>query len=132
MDYTKDTVVDKLICYQKSKRILKLLQFELFQVSAADQPKDIQSVPASNSLRREYQHLEEDLHRLEYYVSLLPHPYRDMIDQYYFQGKTWDEIQPNFFVSRRTLMRYKKDAVKQLIELYRCADLLYSVPSVEE
>ena len=129
MVYTEDMITKKLKTYREQKRNLELLRFELNHSSEClTVTSACGGCSATPICSKELQYVENQLYRLEYYVQLLAHPYYDVIHQLYFLKKSWCEIQDSLSFSRRTLMRYRTEAVKQLVEMYNythpfCSDL---------
>ena len=70
------------------------------------------------------QHLSSDLHRLEYYISLLPEKESEIIRFFYLDKLQWSEITGKLSVTQRTLERRKKSGLDKLIHYYALLDSL--------
>lgn len=69
-------------------------------------------------IRRELRLLEAEVHRLEYYVSLLVNHEMDAIRSLFFEQKTWDEAAQQLSISRQTLSRHRNSAIRELAAMY--------------
>lgn len=75
-----------------------------------------------NEIVRQLTELEHEQDRLTYYVSILEPPLREIIQDAYFKGKSWDDIAKKFEVARRTAHKIRKRAIERLTALYEYAD----------
>ena len=73
---------------------------------------------AVNEIMREMRAVEADIERLEQYVSLLDIQKANIIRQYYFSKKSWDELEEQLHINRRTLQRHRNTAVNELVSMY--------------
>ncbi len=62
--------------------------------------------------------LEEDVRRLDYYISLLEPREAAVIRSVYLERRSMDELSPELKVSTRTLRKIKSNAIDVLAEMY--------------
>ena len=58
--------------------------------------------------------LKNRIAKLEFYVEQLEKKQADVIRKYYFEEKTWPEIQKEMHISSRTLSKYRDDGLDAL------------------
>lgn len=58
--------------------------------------------------------LQQRIEKLEFYVSQLEKKQAGVIRKYYFEEKTWPEIQKEMHISSRTLSKYRDDGLDAL------------------
>ena len=58
--------------------------------------------------------LKNRIAKLEFYVEQLDKKQADVIRKYYFEEKTWPEIQKEMHISSRTLSKYRDDGLDAL------------------
>ena len=63
---------------------------------------------------QELQVLRNRIEKLEFYVSQLEKKQAEVIRKYYFEEKTWPEIQMEMHISSRTLSKYRDDGLDTL------------------
>ena len=61
--------------------------------------------------------LEAHIAKLEFYVSQLKTDQSEVIRKYYFEEKTWAELQKELNLSVRTLIKRRDDGIKALMEM---------------
>ena len=61
--------------------------------------------------------LEAHIAKLEFYVSQLKTDQSEVIRKYYFEEKTWAELQKELNLSVRTLIKRRADGIKALMEM---------------
>lgn len=61
--------------------------------------------------------LEAHIAKLEFYVSQLKSDQSEVIRKYYFEEKTWAELQKELNLSVRTLLKRRDDGIKALMEM---------------
>ncbi len=66
--------------------------------------------------------LERETNRLEYYLSLLDEPYRNIITMLYIDQISWDSISASIHASRRKANYLKAAAIDALVEMYTYAN----------
>lgn len=66
--------------------------------------------------------LERETNRLEYYLSLLDEPYRNIITMLYIEQVSWDDISASIHASRRKANYLKAAAIDALVEMYTYAN----------
>ncbi len=71
---------------------------------------------------QELQMLRNRIHKLEFYVSQLDKRQAEVIRKYYFEEKTWPEIQKELRVSSRTLVKRRDDALDALASMGQYMD----------
>ena len=75
-------------------------------------------------LRTLISNMRFELHRIEYYLSLLPGKEAAVIEMFYFETLTWDQISEKTLLAIRTLQRHKDKALAQLAHFYSIVDKL--------
>ena len=73
---------------------------------------------AINEIMRDMGGVEEDIIRIEKYVSLLDELSSNIISLYYFHRKTWDDIETQLGIKKRSLQRYRDSAIDNLASMY--------------
>ena len=63
---------------------------------------------------RELHVLQQRVEKIEFYVSQLEKKQAEVIRKYYFEEKTWPEIQKAMHISSRTLSKYRDDGLDAL------------------
>lgn len=61
--------------------------------------------------------LEAHIAKLEFYVSQLKTDQSGVIRKYYFEEKTWPELQRDLMVSRSTLIKRRDSGIDALVEM---------------
>ena len=69
-------------------------------------------------IARELHSVERQLSKLEFYVSQLEEKQAEVIRKYYFEGKTWGELQREMHLSPRTLLKRRDDGLDALVSIY--------------
>ena len=69
-------------------------------------------------IARELHSVERQLSKLEFYVSQLEEKQAEVIRKYYFEGKTWGELQREMHLSPRTLLKLRDDGLDALVSIY--------------
>lgn len=72
----------------------------------------------SDSIAQRLIPLENEVSRLHYYVDLMDSRFSQIIQFYYFEKKSWDEIADEAGCAVRTAQNLRKQAVDSLIETY--------------
>lgn len=67
---------------------------------------------------REWQELQTEINRMDFYMGLLSAEHRQVLQMYYVQSKKWTEIESETSVPKRTLMRRRTEAIDRLTEMY--------------
>ena len=73
---------------------------------------------AISGIMREMRAIEDEMERLEQYVSLLDTQKADIIRQHYFEQMSWDKLEERLHINKRTLQRRRNTAVNELISMY--------------
>ena len=61
--------------------------------------------------------LEAHIAKLEFYVSQLKTDQSEVIRKYYFEEKTWPDLQRDLMVSRSTLIKRRDSGIDALVEM---------------
>lgn len=61
--------------------------------------------------------MEAHIAKLEFYVSQLKTDQSEVIRKYYFEEKTWAELQRELMVSRSTLIKRRDSGIDALVEM---------------
>lgn len=69
-------------------------------------------------IAQELHAVERQISRLEFYVSQLEEKQAEVIRKYYFEGKTWGELQREMHLSPRTLLKRRDDGLDELVSIY--------------
>ncbi len=69
-------------------------------------------------IAQELYRVERQLSKLEFHVSQLEEKQAEVIRKYYFEGKTWSELQEQMHLSSRTLIKRRDDGLDALVEIY--------------
>lgn len=69
-------------------------------------------------IAQELHTIELQISKLEFYVSQLEKKQADVIRKYYFEGKTWGELQQEMHLSPRTLLKRRDDGLDALVSIY--------------
>lgn len=70
-------------------------------------------------IRHELRVIEEEVDRLEHYLSLLDQQQANILRLYYFEGRTWPELVQEFYISRRSLQNLRDQGVNELASMYQ-------------
>ena len=62
--------------------------------------------------------VEQQISKLEFYVSQLEEKQAEVIRKYYFEGKTWGELQREMHLAPRTLLKRRDDGLDALVSIY--------------
>ncbi len=77
-----------------------------------------------HALRALIGNMRSELHRMDYYLSLLPQKEAAIIKMFYLDGLTWEQISEKTLLAIRTLQRHKDKALTQLAHFYSIVDKL--------
>lgn len=69
-------------------------------------------------IEKELHDVERQLAKLEFYVSQLDHKQAEVIRKYYFERKTWGELQSEMHLAPRTLIKRRDEGVDALVSIY--------------
>lgn len=69
-------------------------------------------------IAQELNAVERQVSKLEFYVSQLEEKQAEAIRKYYFEGKTWPELQREMHLTPRTLIKRRDDGLDALAEIY--------------
>lgn len=69
-------------------------------------------------IAQELHNVEQQISRLEFYVSQLEEKQAEVIRKYYFEGKTWEELQREMHLAPRTLLKRRDDGLDGLVSIY--------------
>ena len=69
-------------------------------------------------ISQELHEVERQISKLEFYVSQLEKKQAEVIRKYYFEGKTWGELQQEMHLSPRTLIKRRDDGLDALADIY--------------
>ena len=69
-------------------------------------------------IAQELHAVERQISKLEFYVSQLEEKQAEVIRGYYFEGKTWGELQQEMHLSPRTLIKRRDDGLDGLASMY--------------
>ena len=72
----------------------------------------------SMEIAQELHVVEQQISKLEFYVSQLEEPQAEVIQKYYFERKTWNELQAEMHLSPRTLLKRRDDGLDALVSMY--------------
>lgn len=70
-------------------------------------------------IAQELHAVERQLSKLEFYVSQLEEKQAEVIRKYYFEGKTWGDLQQELHLSPRTLIKRRDDGLDALVSMYK-------------
>ena len=73
-------------------------------------------------ITRELRALEEETDRLDHFVSLLSERQAMVIRKYYFEGRSWSEIEAESSISKRSLTNERNHALTALTSMYQFLD----------
>jgi len=76
------------------------------------------SSDAVSEIARDIADAGAEVERIEKYVSLLEEFKSSIISLYYFQKKTWDELETLLRTRKRSLQRYRDCAIDELASMY--------------
>ena len=62
--------------------------------------------------------IEQELHSVEFLVSRLDPRQAEVIRRYYFEGRTWGELQQEMHLSPRALIKRRDEGVDALARIY--------------
>ena len=71
-----------------------------------------------NEIVREMTEIEMRLQKIEFYVQQLDTRQETVIRAHYFEGKTWVDLQKQFHLSVRALLKRRDAAVDELVSMY--------------
>lgn len=69
-------------------------------------------------IAQELHSIENKISKLEFYISQLEDDQAEVIRKYYFERKTWAELQQELHLSPRTLIKRRNDGLDALISIY--------------
>ena len=69
--------------------------------------------------------VQTELERMELYVSLLPDGIKLVVKLFLMEGRSWNELEQMTGVSRRTLVRRKRDGIEKLVGMYNYTGRLH-------
>lgn len=69
-------------------------------------------------IAKELHDVERQLAKLEFYVSQLEDKQAEVIRKYYFERKTWGELQREMHLAPRTLIKRRDDGLDELVSIY--------------
>ena len=69
-------------------------------------------------ITKELHDVERQLAKLEFYVSQLDQKQAEVIRKYYFERKTWGELQREMHLAPRTLIKRRDDGLDALVSVY--------------
>lgn len=72
----------------------------------------------SMEIAQELHVVEQQISKLEFYVSQLDDKQAEVIQKYYFERKTWNELQAEMHLSPRTLLKRRDDGLDALVSMY--------------
>lgn len=67
---------------------------------------------------REWQELQSEINRMDFYMRLLSAEHQQVLQLYYVRSMKWTEIESETGVPKRTLMRRRTEAIDRLTEMY--------------
>ena len=80
--------------------------------------KDRLNQETTMEIAQELHAVERQLSKLEFYVSQLEEKQAEVIRKYYFEGKTWGELQREMHLAPRTLIKRRDDGLDALVSIY--------------
>lgn len=69
-------------------------------------------------IAQELHSVETLISKLEFHVSQLDPRQAEVIQKYYFEGKTWGELQQEMHLSPRTLIKRRDEGLEALVDIY--------------
>ena len=75
-------------------------------------------------IAQELHAVERQISKLEFYVSQLEEKQAEVIRKYYFEGKTWPELQQEMHLAPRTLIKRRDDGLDALADIYTYLNLV--------
>ena len=69
-------------------------------------------------IAQELHAVERQISKMEFYVSQLEEKQAEVIRKYYFEGKTWPELQREMHLAPRTLIKRRDDGLDALVGIY--------------
>lgn len=72
----------------------------------------------SIEIAQELHAVEQQISKLEFYVSQLEDKQAEVIQKYYFERKTWNELQVEMHLSPRTFLKRRDDGLDSLVSMY--------------
>ena len=72
--------------------------------------------------------LEARIAKLEFYVAQLKPDQSEVIRKYYFEGKSWPELQRELKLSIRTLLKRRDSGIDALVEMGNYMGKVYKAP----
>lgn len=73
-------------------------------------------------ITNELQSIEVEVDRIDRYLSLLEQRQADVIRLYYFECRTWAELENELFLSKKTLQNIRDEGVNELARMYQFID----------
>ena len=136
-------VIEDLKSYHLLKKKMALLRFEQEHPAKVSDEEVIDSMalsrPVSENIRtsgfisdktmriaaqfrdtrdRLNQETSMEITKLDFYVSQLEEKQAEVIQKYYFERKTWNELQLEMHLSPRTLLKRRDDGLEALVSMY--------------
>ena len=72
--------------------------------------------------------LEARIAKLEFYVAQLAPDQSEVIRKYYFERKSWPELQQELMLSRSTLIKRRDSGIDALVEMGKYMNKVYKAP----
>lgn len=69
-------------------------------------------------IAQELHAVERQISKMDFYVSQLDEKQAEVIRKYYFEGKTWPELQREMHLAPRTLIKRRDDGLDALVGIY--------------
>lgn len=69
-------------------------------------------------ISQELHAVETLISKLEFHVSQLDPRQTEVIQKYYFEGKTWGDLQQELHLSPRTLIKRRDEGLEALVDIY--------------
>ncbi len=69
-------------------------------------------------IAQELHSVESQISKLEFHVSQLDAKQAEVIQKYYFERKTWVELQQEMHLSPRTLIKRRDEGLEALVDIY--------------
>ena len=70
-------------------------------------------------IAQELHSVESQISKLEFHVSQLDAKQAEVIRRYYFERKTWVELQQEMHLSPRTLIKRRDEGLEALVDIYK-------------
>lgn len=98
---------------------MEKLLFQTIQLAAQFRDtRDRLNQSTSMEIAQELHAVEQQISKLEFYVSQLEDKQAEVIQKYYFERKTWNELQAEMHLSPRTLLKRRDDGLDALVSMY--------------